>query len=968
MKKISWVILLSVSFALGAWAAPYFSQTYTTGLRNGGVIPDGSLNGWSDTRTVTGAGVHHVSDVRVTLNLSGGYAGDLYAYLVHSNGTAILLNRVGLTTTNVFAYAEPGMNVTLSSAGSEDVHFYQRFSPTYNGSGWITGTWRPDARGIDPLSAPAAFDAPGAANLDAFDGQAPNGDWTLFIADVSAGGGDTTVLGWGLEIDCVVEPATSLEITSVNGGVEPSAGVPFNVVARARDVNGLAANVTADTGITLSVQTGGGTLGGTLTGTITAGSSSVTFTGITYTKAESGVVLAATRASGDTLSAGASGSFAVRPGAFAKLQVLMPGETAAPGSASGKTGAPAAQTVNAACSVTVNAVDAHWNLIGTNDTVRLTSSDGNATLPTDAALSSGTASLGLTFMTSGSQTVTASDVTHPAITANTGSATTVNAGNQTITFTTPGNQTYGVAPITLTATASSGLTVSFAVLSGPASVSGNTLTITGAGSIEIEAAQTGNANWNAATPVSHTISAGAKTVTGGIAANNKPYDGNTSATISSYSLTGVINSDDVSLSGGTAAFDNANAGTGKTVTATGLGLSGAKAGNYTLSSTTAATTADITPVAVTIASGIAADDKVYDGTTTATIRSNTVVLSGVLGGDAANVALSTNGYTASFATATVGSGKTVTVSGLSLTGGAAANYTLTQPTLTAAITPGTVAQLAFTTQPGSANPGTPFGQQPVLRTEDQYGNASTVGLPPSLNVTITLSSGSGALQGTTVLDIGSTAGNGTVSYTNLRIDPAGAKQLTASASGLTSASSAVFNVADAAPVANTATYTRPRNVALKVRISDLLANATDVNGDTLTLAGVSATSTNGAPIYTNATFVLYSVPPGGNVTDRFTYTVSDGATTASGTVVISIQPDPTGTNYNLVSYGLVEGKPTMIFAGVPGYLYGIERTQDLTGTPAWAQMTTTNAPSGGLFQYVDQEPPAGNLFYRAINR
>ena len=58
---------------------------------------------------------------------------------------------------------------------------------------------------------------------------------------------------------------------------------------------------------------------------------------------------------------------------------------------------------------------------------------------------------------------------------------------------------------------------------------------------------------------------------------------------------------------------------------------------------------------MTITSGITADDKVYDGTTSATISSNSVVLAGVLPADASQVDLSTNGYTASFASADVGS-------------------------------------------------------------------------------------------------------------------------------------------------------------------------------------------------------------------------------------------------------------------------------------------------------------------------
>src|SRR5256714_6073334 len=73
------------------------------------------------------------------------------------------------------------------------------------------------------------------------------------------------------------------------------------------------------------------------------------------------------------------------------------------------------------------------------------------------------------------------------------------------------------------------------------------------------------------------------TVTPHITASNKVYDGTTTATIQTRTLTGVIGIDDVSLTGGTATFADPNAGTGKTVTATGLGLSGSAAGNYSLS-------------------------------------------------------------------------------------------------------------------------------------------------------------------------------------------------------------------------------------------------------------------------------------------------------------------------------------------------------------------------------------------------
>ncbi|WP_406696632.1 YDG domain-containing protein [Singulisphaera sp. Ch08] len=95
----------------------------------------------------------------------------------------------------------------------------------------------------------------------------------------------------------------------------------------------------------------------------------------------------------------------------------------------------------------------------------------------------------------------------------------------------------------------------------------------------------------------------AKTLTPYIAANHKAYDGGTTATLSTQAVTGVVPVDtaDVSLTVTSANFDTASAGTGKTVTALGLALSGAAAGNYTLGTTTSvSTTADINQAIPTV--------------------------------------------------------------------------------------------------------------------------------------------------------------------------------------------------------------------------------------------------------------------------------------------------------------------------------------------------------------------------------
>ena len=82
---------------------------------------------------------------------------------------------------------------------------------------------------------------------------------------------------------------------------------------------------------------------------------------------------------------------------------------------------------------------------------------------------------------------------------------TVSKARQTITFPAIGNQNVGAPPITLMATASSGLAVTYTVVSGPATVSGSTLTVTGAGTVMVKATQAGNVDYTAATAVTQSF-------------------------------------------------------------------------------------------------------------------------------------------------------------------------------------------------------------------------------------------------------------------------------------------------------------------------------------------------------------------------------------------------------------------------------------------------------------------------------
>jgi hypothetical protein len=120
-----------------------------------------------------------------------------------------------------------------------------------------------------------------------------------------------------------------------------------------------------------------------------------------------------------------SSAVQVTGGAFARLLILAPGESPAPGTASGRTGTPTDQSINYAFNVTVMATDSWGNPVGgVNDVVHLTSSDGLATLPPDAPLVDGVVDLPVRLAAGGFSQITVSDVSDPS---KTGSSTQVNA-------------------------------------------------------------------------------------------------------------------------------------------------------------------------------------------------------------------------------------------------------------------------------------------------------------------------------------------------------------------------------------------------------------------------------------------------------------------------------------------------------------------------------------------------------------
>jgi filamentous hemagglutinin family protein len=154
-------------------------------------------------------------------------------------------------------------------------------------------------------------------------------------------------------------------------------------------------------------------------------------------------------------------------------------------------------------------------------------------------------------------------------------------------------------------------------------------------------------------------------------ANNKVYDTTTAATLSFNGT--PTDASAVTLNAGTATFDTKNVGDGKTVTYSGYSLGGT-ATNLVLFAAAGTHTANITPASLTISA--TGTNKVYDGNTT-----DAVTLSGAaLAGDTVTFANSA----ANFVDKNVGIAKTVNVTGITLGGADAGNYTANSTTTTTA--------------------------------------------------------------------------------------------------------------------------------------------------------------------------------------------------------------------------------------------------------------------------------------------
>ena len=192
-----------------------------------GSVPDGIGTGLVNVKSISSS-VLNITDLTVSVHISGGPSasynginGDLYAYVQHSSGFSILINRPGMDGANPFGYFDPGgINAMFNDGASGgDFHSYQVGGVPADGSP-VTGVFEPDGRMIDSLfNTPTDVAAePRTATLSSFNGLDANGSWTLYVEDYFGDGSNFVLESWALSITgddsmaAVPEPGTMLPL------------------------------------------------------------------------------------------------------------------------------------------------------------------------------------------------------------------------------------------------------------------------------------------------------------------------------------------------------------------------------------------------------------------------------------------------------------------------------------------------------------------------------------------------------------------------------------------------------------------------------------------------------------------------------------------------------------------------------------------------------------------------------------
>ena len=394
----------------------------------------------------------------------------------------------------------------------------------------------------------------------------------------------------------------------------------------------------------------------------------------------------------------------------------------------------------------------------------------------------------------------------------------------------------------------------------------------------------------------------------GITASNKVYDAKPTATlvISNAAVSGVLAGDNAVLNTGSVRgnFSDKNIGTGKIVAITGLLVSGTNSANYSVTPPTA--TANILPASLTIvAHGV---NRYYDGTASATVTLTDNRFNGDVLTDSYALAVFTN--------KNIGSGKTVFVSGLTISGTDAANYLLnnTNAATTASIVAATVTVSGITAS-------------------NKIYDAKTVA---ALNVSAAVLNGA---VGGDLLTLNATNAKGTFANKNV-----GANK-TVAITGLALAGTNAANYSLTQPV-TTASITPASLTVTAKGANKIYDGSTNVTvtmldnrfaGDVLTGSYVSAGFANSL-VGTNKFVGVSGIKISGTDAPNYNLQNTNAATVANITLArLLVQADNLSRPFGITN-------PPLTFS-ISGFVNS-ETLAVVTGAPLLTTIATTNSPVG----------------------
>jgi len=334
----------------------------------------------------------------------------------------------------------------------------------------------------------------------------------------------------------------------------------------------------------------------------------------------------------------------------------------------------------------------------------------------------------------------------------------------------------------------------------------------------------------------------------------------------------------------------------------------------------------------------------------------------------------------------VGANKTVTVTGIGLTGSDAANYHLfnTTANATASITGVSASAYRITALNSTLTPS--VGTAPRIALVDAGGSVMTnfngdknltfSGLAVAddgTKPTVTDKGGAAVALGqpTTITFAGgiSTVGGTVVAYkgegpVTLNAQDDATPPLSTTTPG---GAGLVVTVPNVNPVVGIVyKATRTPGLSLKILITEMLGHASisDANHDVVTLASVTSPSTQGAIVVMNPTFVGYLPGASSGDGDTFTFTVADGH---GGTGIGTAQVNLSSSQGNYQSIFASGGVVTITFRGIPGIAYDLQRATQVIGP--WVTITaagTQTAGADGSYSFSDTPPAGGIYFYRSV--